>query len=718
MQAILKLLVCSLRSEFRSHFYTFLAVASSSALIMLQCAKLEAMLSDKGSLPRGLYSFGFGIGLGSNLDFGGSIFLQQAFSSVGILMLSSLFIIFATRFLALRGRRQMLLSLWKLGLSRTGIFFFLLIEALMLAILGCIVGIALGILLYLHVWKAPFFFPTRACAFTSVSIISTAMIACLAPSCIAITRKSGISVSQSHKGISLKETLWKSGTGIALLCLMFLICFVPEYDNASRIKLFSTLGTALFVTSIGFFVSPMIYLAERAFNPIVSFCLGIPPEMTRHCCTGDKWRSIAGILAISSSLAIFLSVHIWAASMLNMFRSPDTIPNAMVRFHPSIACDDARLCIVNSQFTEPGQAMDICVSQPPLESNLANRMKEANALGGNVIAIGVKASQAWASGNFLRLPFIQGSRREAEICFLQGERVCVIPDTLARNARLALNQYLILESPFEDEAIPYRIVGIVKFPWAWFSKCSGLRIREARCSAVVFLPYQYAIYDFNALENEFFWFNSSASHNLIDSYVKDCAELLGLFLYDGSMAFSGGTRWDTGLNTYLVQTSTRENLDESLYSRAHYVIDAMARIPLIALLLSSIAIACTAANSILSRQREFFIMRMLGADTFLIARSILAESILLGLCACTLGTGSALIYASLAAKLVDYAPVFGVISPPLSIPLTKILPGYALTLAMSSLSGLLNLVAAPASRRWQEAEITCIQQTRIARNAI
>ena len=684
MKAILKLLFCSLRSEGKAHFYTFLAIVSNSALIMLNCTRIEAMQSPRFNIN----SFGFGTGLGGKLHFGDNVFLQQAFSSVGILVLSSLLIIFATRFLALRCRREMLLTLWKLGLSKSKLFWLLTLEALALAIIGGTLGVVLGIALYSSLGEGTSFMPKLAILFTLCCIIGTTILANL-PSSFLLTR---VSNEGKHQRITLKTALWQAVMGIASLGLMTLTCFAPDYTNTTRLKLFSSIGTLLFVTGIAFFILPSIYLAEKTFNTPVSSCLGISPLMTKHCCTGDKWRSVAGILAISSGLSIFLALHIWAASMLAMFSAPDTIPNALVRFHPSIAGIEARHCIMDARFTTPAQVMDICVSQPDLDQATADKMTAANALGANVIAIGVRAHQAWGQDTFLRLPFLQGSKAEAERSFQQEERVCVIPDTLAQNAHLELNQSLQLDSPYENEPVEYKIVGIVRFPWAWFSKCSGLRIREARTAAVVFLPYDYVLYDFDAKENEFFWFNSNATHDEIDAYVKDCADFLGMFSYDGTQAFSGGTRWDSGLNTFLVQTSTHESLNASLFQRSHSVINAMARIPLLALLLAGIAMSCAVNASIVSRQRDFFIMRLLGASKYLILRSILAEALLLGLCACTLATISAFLYAVLANKLVDYAPIFGIISPPLLIPLAKLLQGYAITLAISAVSPLTTLL--------------------------
>ncbi|MBR6373671.1 MAG: hypothetical protein IKS20_10860 [Victivallales bacterium] len=681
MHPVLKLLFCSLRSEGRAHFYTLLAIIANSSLIMLHCTRIEVMQGAQFNLN----SFGFGTALGGKMDFGDNVFMQQALSSVGMLILASLLIIFATRFLAVRCRKTMLLSLWKLGVTRLQLSCFLVLEALALALIGGFAGIVLGILCYGLVEHGSLFLPTMALSFTLTCILAVTMLANL-PALALITR-----VSQgTARGITFKAAFWQAISGVASLSLMMLICFVPEYTNATRLKLFSCVGTFLFALGIAFFILPSIYLAEKAFNTPVSYCLGISPLITKHCCTGDKWRSVAGILAISSGLSIFLALHIWAASMLTMFSAPDTIPDALVRFHPSIAGLEARQCIMDAPFTTPGHIMDICVSQPNLDCTLSEKMAKANALGNNVITIGVKAHQAWGHDTFFRLPFIQGSASEAERCFLKGERACVIPDTMAQNAQLELNQFLLLESPYEIKPVEYKIVGIVRFPWAWFSKCSGLRIREARTSAVVFLPYHYVLYDFDAKENEFFWFNSNATHEEIDAYARDCADFLGLLSYDGTQAFSGGTRWDSGLNTFLVQTSTRESLNASLFQRSNTVINSMARIPLLALLLAGRAMACAVNTSILNRQRDIFIMRLLGASKFLIARSILAEALLLGVCACTLATFSAFLYASLANKLVDYAPVFGMISPPLALPLTKVLQGYAITLAISSFTPILS----------------------------
>jgi putative ABC transport system permease protein len=72
---------------------------------------------------------------------------------------------------------------------------------------------------------------------------------------------------------------------------------------------------------------------------------------------------------------------------------------------------------------------------------------------------------------------------------------------------------------------------------------------------------------------------------------------------------------------------------------------------------------------------------------------ILAESLLIGLCACVLSFCFGLYYAILATKLVDYAPIFGVIAPPLTVPWTRLLPGYAAAVIVAALAGILPAVA-------------------------
>ena len=66
---------------------------------------------------------------------------------------------------------------------------------------------------------------------------------------------------------------------------------------------------------------------------------------------------------------------------------------------------------------------------------------------------------------------------------------------------------------------------------------------------------------------------------------------------------------------------------------------------------------------------------------------ILSESRPVGLCGCLLSLAFGVYYAWLATRLVDLAPMFGIIAPPLDLPWLRLLPGYALALLIALAAG-------------------------------
>ena len=240
----------------------------------------------------------------------------------------------------------------------------------------------------------------------------------------------------------------------------------------------------------------------------------------------------------------------------------------------------------------------------------------------------------------------------------------------------------------------YCVVGVVDFAWVWLSKCAGVRVSEGRTAALIFTPYEPLMRDFGALDNEFFWFDkaSGVTYDDVVSYMRGIAKTAassrrGLVMRLKS--FAGGTRWDSGINRNYVIVNSNESLNNSLESRAGGVLDAMAKMPLIILVLSTLAVINTMVVSVRARRWEFGVLRANGITRGGLLRMIVAESVMIGICACVMSFCFGLFYSWLAKSLVDYAPMFGIIAPPLSIPWGKLLPGYALAVGLSVAAGIL-----------------------------
>jgi len=343
--------------------------------------------------------------------------------------------------------------------------------------------------------------------------------------------------------------------------------------------------------------------------------------------------------------------------------------------------------------------------------------QKANVMAGNVVCMGVDAETAFREKDpMLQLRFIEGNRQSVHDAFAKSmARVCVIPETLAVHANLHVGDTLRLARstvrkkgtmrgmPPQENAVAdnegyanYCVVGVVDFAWVWLSKCAGVRVSEGRTAALIFTPYEPLLRDFGALDNEFFWFDkaSGVTYDNVVEYMRGIAKKAAssrLGLVRRLRSFAGGTRWDSGINRNYVIVNSNESLNNSLESRAGGVLDAMAKMPLIILVLSTLAVINTMVVSVRARRWEFGVLRANGVTRGGLLRMIISEALMIGICACVMSFCFGLFYAWLAKSLVDYAPMFGIIAPPLSIPWSKLLPGYAMAIGLSMTAG-----AAPA----------------------
>ena len=256
---------------------------------------------------------------------------------------------------------------------------------------------------------------------------------------------------------------------------------------------------------------------------------------------------------------------------------------------------------------------------------------------------------------------MDGSRASVLEAFSQPDnRVCVIPETLSKRMNLHVGDSFGLEESAVrkrevrgqesqgDRKIynthsafaPYEVVAVIDFPWVWFSKCSGVRVSAGRTAALLFAPYDMLIKDFGAIDHEFFWFDHEPdlTYAQISDYMKAVAAEAAQMKPQATSvnSYSGGTLWDSGINKYFVMVSSNESLNNSLANRSYSVLDAMAKMPLLILLLSTFAVLNTIVVSVRARRWEIGVLRANGVTRGGLVRMILAESLLIGLCACVL----------------------------------------------------------------------------------
>lgn len=642
--------------------------------------------------------------------------LGQAWSAIGLIIIASVFIIFTTLSMGVGEKIRQLAMLRTIGFTKTQVALFILIQGIALGLLGWIAGLFSGWLLItlLLTMKAGTWVPvilTAPCIlFALLCSITGALIASILPAWRATCIAPAESMTRKNRNLTAKQLFLSGVTGLLLLALIPVMVFLLPCEVETKLLLFTTAGTFLLGAGFLLFFPWTLVITEKLFGSVTAKLFGFHRLFLTKVLTGNQWRTLGTTISISIGLGLFTAIHIWSSSMLSMFTVPDTIPNTIVRFQEGVISPETSQGIRAYPAIRSGHFLRLAVAQPQLDPVLAEKMQQRGAMAPNFVTFGLDAETAWRTEDpLLRLKFVEGSPAEVRNAFAkENARVCVIPETVSVHGDLHVGDTLKLakskvRKPSRTAGITpqdhaeYTVVGVVDFPWVWLSKCAGVRVSAGRTAGLIFVPYDAVLEDFGAPDGEFFWFDTvpDTEYNALSQYMRDVAKGVAANTDAASVrSYSGGTLWDSGINKYYVQVSSVESLNNSLNSRSDGVIDTMAKMPLIILILSVIAVLNTMIVSVRARRWEMGVLRACGITRGGLIRMILAESLLIGFCACVMSFSFGLFYAWIAAEMVEFAPVFGVIAPPLVIPWAKLAYGYLLAMAVCILAGIYPAISA------------------------
>ena len=646
--------------------------------------------------------------------------VAQAWSTIAIVIFASIFIIFTTLSLSVSERTRQLSLLRTIGFTRGQVAMLVIWEGTALGLLGWLGGMASGWLLLTPLTKLKTgVFPIvtisgSACLFALACALLGALLASLVPAWRATRVAPGEAMVRTGGRLPRNKILWAGGIGVLLLAFIPVMLHLPAVPDNVKIVCFSTLGTLFLFTGFLLLFPAVIGLTEHLGGPVLARLFAFHPRFLTNVLTTNWVRTLCTAIAMSIGLGLFTAIHIWSGSMLSMFRVPKSIPDVLVRLQESAVSPQAAQDIAAYPKIAAGgkRFMRVAVAQPELDKGLGTRLHNKGSMATNAVMMGVDADPAWnLDVPMLSLRFKEGSRQQAFNAFLSPlERPCVIPETLAQNGNLHVGDTIRLRKTAKrpkETRIPntathlpetpteyaeYHVVGVVEFPWVWFSKCSGIRVSAGRTAAVIFAPFTPLIQDFGALDNEFFWFNTveGTRYADIEEYMRKIAGRHARLNPQARLlkSYSGGTLWDSGINRHFVQVSSNESLNNSLDFRALGVIKAMTRMPLLVLVFSTLALLNAMVVSVRMRRWEMGVLRACGVTRWGLMRIILAEATLIGLCACLMSFLFGLFYAWCATTIVDFAPMFGVIAPPLVIPWTQLATGFVLTILLSIVAGI------------------------------
>lgn len=443
----------------------------------------------------------------------------QAWSAMGIVIVTAVLIIFTTLNMDVTERTRYLAMLRTLGLTRFQVALSILLEGALLGVLGWLLGMLAGwvLLEYLAFSEegAWVFLPLSG-ANIFLAFLCT-LTGALAASVVPAVRATFVSPVESMvrktRRFAFKDLCIAALLGVILLGVMALVVFVPM-EKATRGILFGTLGTFCFGAGFLLIFPWTIAVTEKIGAPILALLCRFDRRFLKNQLAGNQVRSLMTALIMALGLGLYTAILIWSSSMLYRFVIQDgAIPFALVRVDDQITSDDAAVEIRSMPGIKADEFMEIAVAQPNLDERTSERMKEGGAMSASVVILGLDPEKAYGKNPMLNLRFLEGSRKEALDVLTSGPaaRACVITSELSEHGGLHLGDSIKFQIPgtaADPKFLEYTVAGVVDFPgMLWFSKFGNVRVGAGRSGAMAFAPYDAIHQDFKTPENEYFWFN-------------------------------------------------------------------------------------------------------------------------------------------------------------------------------------------------------------------
>lgn len=621
-----------------------------------------------------------------------SMMKSSANSAVGLVLFSCIFIIFTTLSMGVRERSRKLALMRALGVSKRQIAGLVFGESLMLSIPAMVGGLLAGWVLLAvmdtrHGWWASC--PSWDAVLLALACaLAGGLIAAVIPAWRS-TRLSPMEMCESPF-----ESAARSGRnflpllfviGILAWSVQPVVLLIPGLGEEIVKPVFTLAGYPCLILGALCLAPAFAIVAERVLAPFTAYLLRLPGAFLRLQLTSNLAQSAGTVISMTVGLGLFMAIQMWGYSMLVPFTPDRTLPNTLVSvLHADFAPDECRE-VIREIGMDPDKVYPIYVEEPSIaEAQLASPAFAA-VKQKTVVVAGVPLRDMMDGPDAsLNLQFIQGGRDEA-LKKMESGRAVLIPNTFADTAHLKVGDMLMLDNPSSPGEIkPWEVAGVVAMPgWHWLTKTSGIRVRTGSFIAGLLIADEARVRETYGVERvRFFWGDAP----------EDMSAEMFRFALEGVLEKrnhgKAGEIVGRGVEIKpMVKVSSRETLTQSVGARADSVLDAMSRLPLIALAIAMLAVMNTVMASVRSRRHAIGVMRAVGVTRGMVVRMVWAESLLLGGAAILLSFAFASLVSWGALEIQRFGFVFGTIVPPLHIPWLHILFGSVMTLFLCLLAG-------------------------------
>jgi putative ABC transport system permease protein len=598
-------------------------------------------------------------------------------------MLAATFIVFSALSMGVAERQRTLAMLRAIGAYRSQLGKLVVLEGILLAAIGILVGVPLGWLwVHLLAWKFSKIFVAGVVLswggvlFATAGSLFAALLASFLPAWTAMRLSPLEAMVPLAKPTTARTPILCALLGILLASLDSILLFAPigralsalgvEDGNAvaREVQFYLHFAVGIPGLMIGFFLmAPLfVYAIERVAGRIVAPMFGLRYAMLRQQLSGGIWRAAGTCAALMVGLAILIVMQTQGHSMLGGWRLPTRFPDIFIVSPPLGGLNSDQVGKLQ-QVQGIKRVMPIAIAAPGLGTNFF-AIAGAAMMPDSTLFFGVDPDIAFDVDNpMMDLDFRAGNLREAKEMLKKGRHV-IVTEEFRQIKGLSVGDKLPLKTPVNG-LVDYTIAGVVWSPGmdvfnGFFDMSRQL---DQRTGASVFGTLDDAKRDFGIQKVNFFAADLEPSISR-EQLLKQVQQGVG------QMGMKAG-------DVRQIKHNIQRGFERMLLLVSTVAFAAMA--------VASLGVANTIMASIRSRRWQFGILRSIGVTRGGLLRLVLAEAMLLGLVGCALGAAAG---AQMSVDARAFSTVIIGYMPPVVIPWGIIWIGLGIVILISFLASI------------------------------
>lgn len=610
---------------------------------------------------------------------------DSAASAAGMVLFACVFIMFTTLSMGVIERTRSLALLRALGLAKRQVAWLVAGESLLLAIpsfvIGCAAGVGLLVLTRPPGLSGELPMPSAMTLLIAFGCSAGgALLAALVPAWRAtrlLPVEATMEAGSAGRGSSPRAS-WLAGlAGLLCWCVQPAVLLLPGLEPSTRQTLFVWLGYPGLLAGVILLAPAVVMLVEKACRLPMAWLMRVNAQFLKDQLTVHMTRTAGTTIALTVGLGLYMAVQIWGYSMVVPFKPDSTMPDTLVSFlHTGFEGEGLQEVMAQPPLNGEGMC-PIAVEEPDIDPRQLASPAFHSVEQKSVVVAGIPVGRMMEGDHAsLRPVFVQGGK-DAALRQIREGRSLLIPDTFARATGLGPGDSLGLVAPSTNEVQEWKVAAVVALPgWHWLTKTSGMRVRRGHFIAALAIADEGQLRKaFGDAPVRFFWGDAGGGQSSREWQAS-------------LQAWLDRQRHDP-LARPLVKVTGNGDLARRVHGMADRTISAMSKLPLIALIIASLALMNTVLASVNARRREFELMHAVGVTRGSLFRLVLGESLMIGLSAVALSFLFGVTAAWGSIEVLRYGYVFGGVTPPLSIPWTHLMLGAGITLGLCLLPLLL-----------------------------